>query len=147
LIEAGLCFIDSLPWSQGNAEAKGVSMHPMIFSILILAQQSPATPPQPDLGIGALLPFLFMGVLFYFLLIRPQQRRQKQHQQLLANLKTGDKVVTSGGIHGLIANVKKTTFLLKIADNVKIEIDKSAISGVEKQTESEATVTEAKPTT
>jgi len=119
----------------------------MISTILILAQQSasPAGPPQPDL-LQTLLPFLFMGVLFYFLLIRPQQKRQKQHQQLLANLKTGDKVVTSSGIHGLIANVKKTTFLLKIADNVKIEIDKSAISGVEKQTESEATVTEAKPT-
>jgi preprotein translocase subunit YajC len=148
LLETGLCVIDSLPWSQGNAEAKGFSMHPMISTILILAQQSasPAGPPQPDL-LQTLLPFLFMGVLFYFLLIRPQQKRQKQHQQLLANLKTGDKVVTSSGIHGLIANVKKTTFLLKIADNVKIEIDKSAISGVEKQAEPEATVTEPKPTT
>jgi len=86
-----------------------------------------------------------MGVVFYFILIRPQQKRQKQHQQLLANLKTGDKVVTSSGIHGLIANVKETTFLLKIADNVKIEIDKSAVSGVEKQSEAKATVTEPKP--
>src|SRR5215475_2129646 len=120
-------------------------MHPMISTILILAQQSPATPPQPDL-LQTLLPFLFMGVVFYFILIRPQQKRQKQHQQLLANLKTGDKVVTSSGIHGLIANVKETTFLLKIADNVKIEIDKSAVSGVEKQSEAKATVTEAKPT-
>jgi preprotein translocase subunit YajC len=122
-------------------------MHSMISTILILAQQSasPGTPPQPDL-LQTLLPFLFMGVLFYFLLIRPQQKRQKQHQQLLASLKTGDKVVTNSGIHGLIANVKKTTFLLKIADNVKIEIDKSAISGVEKQAEPETTVTEAKPT-
>ena len=121
-------------------------MHAMISTILFLAQQS-ASPaaPQADL-LQTLLPFLFMGVLFYFLLIRPQQKRQKQHQQLLANLKTGDKVVTSSGIHGLIANVKETTFLLKIADNVKIEIDKSSISGVEKQSEPKTTVAEAKPT-
>jgi len=121
-------------------------MHPMIFTILLLAQQSAApAQPQPDL-LSTLLPFLFMGVVFYFILIRPQQKKQKQHQQLLANLKTGDRVVTSGGIHGLIANVKETTFLLKVADNVKIEIDKGAISGVEKQSEAKATVTEAKPT-
>jgi len=120
----------------------------MISTILFLAQQSaPASPSQgqPDL-LSSLLPFVFMGVLFYFLLIRPQQKRQKQHQQLLANLKTGDRVVTSGGIHGLISNVKETTFLLKVADNVKIEIDKSAISGVEKQSEPKTVVTEAKPT-
>jgi preprotein translocase subunit YajC len=122
-------------------------MHPIISTILLLAQQpgSPGAPPQADL-LQTLLPFLFMGVLFYFLLIRPQQKRQKQHQQLLANLKTGDKVVTSGGIHGLIANVKETTFLLKVADNVKIEIDKGSISGVEKQSEPKTTVSEAKPT-
>jgi preprotein translocase subunit YajC len=121
-------------------------MHLMISTIFFLAQQNAPIPPQaqPDL-LQTLLPFLFMGVLFYFLLIRPQQKRQKQHQQLLANLKTGDKVVTASGIHGLIANVKETTFLLKIADNVKIEIDKSAISGVEKQ--SEPKTVEAKPTT
>ena len=86
-----------------------------------------------------------MGVLFYFLLIRPQQRRQKQHQQLMANLKTGDRVVTNSGIHGLIANVKETTFMLKVADNVKIEIDKSAVAGIEKSAEPKAAAPEAKP--
>ena len=124
-------------------------MQAMISTIFILAQQAaPAAPggaPQPDL-LGTLLPFLFMGVIFYFLLIRPQQKRQKQHQQLLSGLKTGDRVVTSGGIHGLIANVKETTLLLKVADNVKIEIDKSAIAGVEKVAESKPAVSEAKPT-
>ena len=86
-----------------------------------------------------------MGVLFYFLLIRPQQKRQKQHQQLMSNLKTGDRVVTNSGIHGLIANVKETTFLLKVADNVKIEIDKSAVAGIEKPAEPKAAAPEAKP--
>jgi preprotein translocase subunit YajC len=122
-------------------------MHAMISTILFLAQQaaSPGAPPQPDL-LQTLLPFLFMGVIFYFLLIRPQQKRQKQHQQLMANLKTGDRVVTSSGIHGLIANVKETTFLLKVADNVKIEIDKSAVAGIEKSAEPKLAAPEAKPT-
>jgi preprotein translocase subunit YajC len=122
-------------------------MHPISSSILFLAQQTaaPGAPPQPDL-LQTLLPFLFMGVIFYFLLIRPQQKRQKQHQQLMANLKTGDRVVTSSGIHGLIANVKETTFLLKVADNVKIEVDKSAVAGVEKTSEPKPAASEAKPT-
>jgi preprotein translocase subunit YajC len=119
----------------------------MIATIFFLAQQAPAAgaAPQQDI-MTTLLPFLFMGVIFYFLLIRPQQKRQKQHQQLMANLKTGDRVVTSSGIHGLIANVKETTFLLKVADNVKIEIDKSAVAGVEKTSEPKPTAPEAKPT-
>ena len=121
-------------------------MHSIFPTILFLAQQTaaPGAASQPDL-LQTLLPFLFMGVIFYFLLIRPQQKRQKQHQQLMANLKTGDRVVTSSGIHGLIANVKETTFLLKVADNVKIEVDKSAVAGVEKTSEPKAAAPEAKP--
>jgi preprotein translocase subunit YajC len=121
-------------------------MHSIFSTIFFLAQQTaaPGAASQPDL-LQTLLPFLFMGVIFYFLLIRPQQKRQKQHQQLMANLKTGDRVVTSSGIHGLIANVKETTFLLKVADNVKIEVDKSAVAGVEKTSEPKAAAPEAKP--
>ena len=122
-------------------------MHPMISTIFFLAQQTvaPGATSQPDI-LQTLLPFLFMGVIFYFLLIRPQQKRQKQHQQLMANLKTGDRVVTNSGIHGLISNVKETTFSLKVADNVKIEIDKSAVAGVEKSTEPKLSGPESKPT-
>ncbi|MBV9104900.1 MAG: preprotein translocase subunit YajC [Verrucomicrobia bacterium] len=122
-------------------------MHPIIPTIFFLAQQTavPQTAaPQTDLL--QLLPFLFMGVIFYFLLIRPQQKQRKQLQLLIKNLKTGDRVVTNSGIHGLIANVKETTFLLKVADNVKIEIDKSAVVGVEKTAESKPAASEAKPT-
>jgi len=122
-------------------------MQAMTSTIFFLAQQAAASGggPQPDL-LQTLLPFLFMGVIFYFLLIRPQQKRQKQHRELLSGLKTGDRVVTSSGIHGLIANVKETTFLLKVADNVKIEIDKSSIAGVERSSDSKTAVSEAKPT-
>jgi preprotein translocase subunit YajC len=104
----------------------------MISTILFLAQQQAGQAQSGGLWYMQLLPFAFIFVIFYFLLIRPQQKRQKEHQALLSNLKTGDKVITTSGIHGLIANVKDTTFLVKIADNVKIEVDKNAIASVSK---------------
>ena len=69
----------------------------------------------------------------YFMMIRPQKKRQQEQQRLISSLKTGDHVVTSAGIHGLIANLKETTVMLKVADNVKIELDKSAITNVLKE--------------
>jgi len=78
-----------------------------------------------------LLPiWFFIIVIMYFVLIRPQKKRQQEQQRLVSSLKTGDKVVTNAGIHGLIANVKDTTVMLKIADNVKIEVEKSAVTNV-----------------
>jgi preprotein translocase subunit YajC len=84
---------------------------------------------QPS-PIAQFAPLIFIGVIFYFLLIRPQQKQRKEQQKLIAALKTGDKVVTSSGIYGLISNVKETTVQLKIAENVKIDIDKAAIASV-----------------
>lgn len=105
---------------------------------LILADATAAAPP-PQSAAGMLVPFACIGVIFYFLILRPQQKKQKELETLLGALKTGDKVVTNSGIHGIIANVKEgKTLILKIADNVKIEIDKAAISGVEKSSESAA---------
>jgi preprotein translocase subunit YajC len=104
----------------------------MISTILFLAQQQASQAQSGGLWYMQLLPFAFIFIIFYFLLIRPQQKRQKEHQRLLSDLKTGDKVITTSGIHGLIANVKDTTFLVKIADNVKIEVDKNAIASVSK---------------
>ena len=68
----------------------------------------------------------------YFVLVRPQKKRQQEQQRLALSLKTGDRVVTNAGIHGLIANVKETTVMLKVADNVKIELEKSAITNIVK---------------
>ena len=104
----------------------------MISTILFLAQQQAGQAQSGGLWYMQLLPFAFIFIIFYFLLIRPQQKRQKEHQRLLSDLKTGDKVITTSGIHGLIANVKDTTFLVKVADNVKIEVDKNAIASVSK---------------
>ena len=101
------------------------------FALLTLAQAAPAAAgPSP---LSSIIPFACIGIIFYFLIIRPQSKRQKEHGALVSALKTGDKVITSGGIHGIVANVKEgTSLILKIADNVKIEVDKSAIATIEK---------------
>lgn len=99
--------------------------------LTLLAQTAPGSPEQPPV-LFQFLPLIIIAVLFYFLLIRPQQKKQKEHQQLVASVKTGDKVVTAGGMHGIVANVKENTFLLKVADNVKIEFDKSSVTAVTK---------------
>src|ERR1700679_2675162 len=85
--------------------------------------------PSPGGGLGNIaIPMICMVVIFYFMAIRPQNKRQKELANLVSALKTGDKVVTSSGIHGIISNVKEgSTLILKIADNVKIEIDKACI--------------------
>ena len=89
---------------------------------------------MPGGGIGSFfVPLIFIFIIMYFVMIRPQKKRQEQQQKLIGGLKTGDRVVTNAGIHGLISNVKETTVLVKVADNVKIEIDKSAITNVLKE--------------
>ncbi len=79
-----------------------------------------------------LLPLILIFVIFYFLLIRPQKTKEKEHSKILANLNKNDEVVTSGGIHGTIVNVKDKSVILRIDDNVKMEIDKNAIAYVKK---------------
>ena len=89
---------------------------------------------MPGGGIGSFfVPLIFIFIIMYFVMIRPQKKRQEQQKKLIASLKTGDRVVTNAGIHGLISNVKETTVLVKVADNVKIEVDKSAITNVLKE--------------
>jgi preprotein translocase subunit YajC len=102
---------------------------------MIFAQAQTGSPgPMPGGGIGSFfVPLIFIFIIMYFVMIRPQKKRQEQQQKLVSSLKTGDRVVTNAGIHGLISNVKETTVLVKVADNVKIEIDKSAITNVLKE--------------
>ena len=76
-----------------------------------------------------------MVVIMYYVFLRPQMRRQKEQARLVSALKTGDRVVTSSGIHGLISNVKDTTVIVKVADNVKLEMEKSAVTNVVKAAE------------
>ncbi|HEX8311415.1 MAG TPA: preprotein translocase subunit YajC [Chthoniobacteraceae bacterium] len=114
----------------------------MIFETLLFLAQTPAPVRPPDPGMNMLVWMMFAFALVYFLTIRPQQKKQKALLAQISATKTGDKVITASGIHGMIANVKDTTFILKIADNVKIEIEKSAVSTVVKSS-SESTETKA----
>ncbi len=80
--------------------------------------------------VSSLLPFLLIILVFYFLILRPQQKRQKEKQKLLDSIKKGDKVVTSGGMHGVVEGIEDKTVLIKIAENTKVKIDRSAIAAI-----------------
>lgn len=79
-------------------------------------------------GLMQMLPMMLIVLaIFYFMLIRPQQRKEKEHKLLMDNIKTGDRIMFSGGILGTVTNVKEGVFVVKIADNVKIEIARGAV--------------------
>lgn len=80
-----------------------------------------------------LVPIILIFGIFYFLLIKPQQDKQKQHQKLLSDLKKNDEVITAGGIHGVVVNVKDSTIVIKVDENVKVEVEKTHISQVTKK--------------
>ena len=80
--------------------------------------------------IMSLLPFILMFAVLYLLILRPQIKKQKSTQRMIDELKKGDEIVTSGGIHGVIANMKDDTIVVKIADNVKVELSRTAVSKV-----------------
>ncbi len=80
-------------------------------------------------GLAGLIPLLLMFVVFYFILIRPQQKQARKHQDFVKNLKMGDRVVTSGGLHGIITGMTETTVTLEIADKIKVKVTRSAIGG------------------
>lgn len=92
---------------------------------LLFAQEAQA---QPQCGVMSLLPLILIFVVIYFLMIMPQQRRQKKHQEMLRGLKKGDQVVTSGGIHGVIVNMKGDTVLIKSAGGTQLEVAKNSIT-------------------
>jgi preprotein translocase subunit YajC len=105
-------------------------LHPFF---IVFAQAAAAG--APAAGAFNPTPIVYMVcifAIFYFLAIRPQSQRQKQLDAMIKAVKTGDKIVTSSGIHGMVSNVKETTLIVKIADNVKIELDKSSVGSVKR---------------
>jgi preprotein translocase subunit YajC len=84
-------------------------------------------PNQPPV-LMQFLPLIFFIGIFYFLLIRPQQKKQKQHKEMVASIKKNDRIVTVGGIHATVVNVKNNTLIIRIDDNTKAEIDKNSIA-------------------
>ncbi|MDD2689767.1 MAG: preprotein translocase subunit YajC [Candidatus Omnitrophica bacterium] len=79
-----------------------------------------------------LFPLFAIFIIFYFLLIRPQKTREKEHQKMLNNVKKNDEIVTNSGIHGTVVNVKDKTLILRIDDNVKIELEKNCVAYIKK---------------
>ncbi|MEO6054947.1 MAG: preprotein translocase subunit YajC [Chthoniobacterales bacterium] len=108
------------------------------INLIVFAQAATsgaaATPANPFFQF---IPLVFIVIIFYFMLIRPQQKRAKEHQALVSAVKAGDRVITSSGIHGLVQSVKDKTVMVKVADNVKIEFDKASIGSVERGSSSE----------
>ena len=104
-----------------------------INDFIFLAQETAPTGEQAPNPIMQFAPIILMFVIFYFILIRPQQKRQKELRAQVDAMQSGDQAITSGGLHGLVTNIKDTTVILKVADNVKIEFEKSAVQNVIKK--------------
>lgn len=100
--------------------------------IVLLAQTSPEQLPTPPFWVQ-IMPFILMFAALYFLLIAPQKKRMKEHQKMVDSLEVGDDVITVGGILGKVVGKKEKTFSIRVADNVKIEVLRSAIQTVIKQ--------------
>lgn len=104
-------------------------MYTFILPLLMGAPQA-GTEGAPSGGLTAFLPFIIIIAIFYFLIIRPQNKKRKETEKMLSAIKKGDKVITIGGLHGTVQSVKDTTVILKADDNVKLEFLRSAISSV-----------------
>ena len=104
---------------------------------LLLAQAAAPASPAGGSAIVSFLPIIFLAGAMYFLMIAPQRKKQKTHEKMIAALKTGDEVVTTGGMYGIITNVKDDRFVLRVAENTKIEVAKGFIQSVLKATEGE----------
>ncbi len=95
--------------------------------------QPAAGPAAAPPGWVSFIPMILIFGIFYLLLIRPQQQKQKEHQKMVSELKKNDEVITAGGVHGVVVNVKDTSVALKVDENVKIEVEKSHISQITKK--------------
>ena len=80
-----------------------------------------------------LVPFALMAAIFYFIVFQPEKKRKDEHKAQLAKIQKNDQVVTSGGIHGTVVNVKTDTLIVRVDDNVKLEIDREAVTSVKNQ--------------
>ncbi|MGH7198219.1 MAG: preprotein translocase subunit YajC [Candidatus Omnitrophota bacterium] len=105
------------------------------FVTAVDVAQAPAAGAQPS-PILQFLPLIFLFGIFYFLIIRPQKKKQKEHANMLAKMDKNDEVITAGGIHGTIVSVNEKTATVRIADNVKVEVEKNSIQQVTKSRQS-----------
>ena len=87
-------------------------------------------------GFGAFIPLILMFAIFYFLLIRPQQKKAKQHKEMVNTLKKGDRVVSSGGLHGVVTGMTDTVVTMEIAPKIRVKVSRGSIAGVGRSEES-----------
>lgn len=104
----------------------------------LIAMAQPSQSGQQANPIAAFMPLILIFIIFYFLLIRPQQKKQKEVKQMLSTIQKGDKIITTGGIHGIVANIKEDIVSVKIADDVKIDVSRSCIAVVKREKEESA---------
>lgn len=114
---------------------------PLFHAICLFADETPAAQEASPAGclggggISGFLPIIAMVAIFYFLIIRPQQKQQKKLTEMREAMKRGDSVVTSGGIHGVVTNIKGSVATVRIAEGVKVDVDKSALTVSESSSE------------
>ena len=107
-------------------------MHNTLLTLFLFAPPAGGQTPNPLIQI---VPLVLIFVVFYFFMIRPQQKKQKDREKVLDSLKRGDKVVTIGGIHGTVAGIdtEKKTVMVQVGDTTKIKFDRTAIANIDKQ--------------
>jgi preprotein translocase subunit YajC len=125
-------------WAGSRLDGSAlVGQNPALMNSIndfLLALTPPAADGQATGSlIGSLAPLLAIFAIFYFLVFAPMRKKQKQHTELLGQLKAGDRVLTSGGIHGTVVGVTDDLVQLRIADQVKIDVSKQAVSGFIKE--------------
>ena len=101
-----------------------------MFNIAYAMGQGGAAGQGAQGGFGAFVPLILMFVIFYFLLIRPQQKKQKQHRDMINHLKKGDRIITGGGIHGRVTGVGDTTLTVEIAEKVRVKVNRSNVAAL-----------------
>ena len=104
----------------------------MINIAYAMGQSGTGAAQQGSGGFSAFVPLIIMFAIFYFLLIRPQQKKAKEHREMVNNIKRGDRIITSGGIHGRVTAVSDATMTVEIADKVRIKLARGNVSALVK---------------
>ena len=96
-------------------------------------------------GFSAFVPLILMFAIFYFLLIRPQQKKTKQHREMLSSLKKGDRIITGGGIHGRVTGLTDTTLTVEIADKVRVKVNRGNVMALTQPSQQSEGAKDTKP--
>jgi preprotein translocase subunit YajC len=105
-------------------------MNSFVLPLLLGAPQGAGATGGTGSMISTFVPFILIIAIFYFLIIRPQNKKQKETQKMLSALKKGDRIITVGGVHGVISTVRESSVVVKVDENTKIEFSRSAIATV-----------------